>query len=185
VFFEKVNNGDIAIDFIRPINIKLYWFAEQVSEHICIALFSCVPVLIVSSVLWGIIIPGSILQMIQFSFSLLFAVILTYYIEYTAGVCIFWTKSQTYTRQIVSGLRSIFSGASIPLWFYPDWLFRICKALPFRMMSYEPIQIYLGRLGVRESWNVLMLQLLWILVFYGLERLVWSILKTEVVINGG
>jgi ABC-2 type transport system permease protein len=185
IFDEKVRKGDIAIDFVRPINLKFYWFAEQSSENICTAIFSCVPVLIISSLVWGLIAPSSIIQLFQFGLSLIFAITLSYYIEYISGLCIFWTKDSTYSIQIVSGLKTIFSGAFIPLWFYPDWLYSIARILPFRMMSYEPIQIFLGRIGVLESWNVLALQFFWILIFYALEQFVWSFLKKEVVVNGG
>ena len=185
VFAEKVAKGDIAVDFVRPINLKFYWFAEQASEHILTAVFSSVPVLIVSSIFWGIVVPVSTLQTFQFILSVIFAITLAYHIDYIAGLCVFWTKSDVYTRQIVSGLKTIFSGSSIPLWFYPNWLYNLSKVLPFRALVYEPIQIYLGRLGVLESWNVILLQLFWILVFYALERFVWSMLKKEVVINGG
>ena len=185
VFYNKVSKGDIAVDFVRPINLKFYWFAEQLSEHICTIIFSCVPVLVISVLLWGAIAPSSALQILQFSLSAVFAITLAYYIEYIAGLIIFWTKDNVYSRQIVGGLKTIFAGSFIPLWFYPDWLYSLARVLPFRMLTYEPIQIYLGRLDVTEAWNVLFLQLFWIAVFYALERMVWSRIKKAVVVNGG
>jgi len=185
IFAEKVAKGDIAVDFVRPINLKFYWFAEQLSEHICTAFFTCVPVLITAALLWGLIVPVSLIQVFQFILSLVFAVILAYHIDYIAGLCVFWTRSDVYTRQIVSGLKTIFSGSVIPIWFFPGWLYNISRFLPFRMLVYEPVQIYLGRLDAADAWRVILLQLLWILVLYAIERWVWSILKKEVVINGG
>ena len=46
---------------------------------------------------------------------------------------------------ITDSLFTLFSGLSIPLWFYPQWLEKFCGYLPFRLTVYEPVCIWLGR----------------------------------------
>jgi ABC-2 type transport system permease protein len=98
IFNEKVNKGDIAIDLIRPISLKHYLFAEQFSENACVALFSCLPVAVISFFIWGFSAPTSVLQLLLFIISSIFAVLLMFYFEIFRCSRVFRTAKSTYTR---------------------------------------------------------------------------------------
>jgi ABC-2 type transport system permease protein len=185
VFDEKVNQGNIAIDFIRPISLRNYLFAEQLSENFCIAVFSCLPVAILAFAIWGFYPPPTVLHIPLFGVSAIFALLLSFYFDYIAGLCVFWTKKSTYPRQIVNGLFMIFSGTSIPLWFYPGWLRAVCQVLPFRMASFEPLQIYLGRVDAGGATQIIALQIVWLAILYLIERLLWFKIQKCIFVQGG
>jgi ABC-2 type transport system permease protein len=73
----------------------------------------------------------------------------------------------------------------LPLWFYPDWLLAICNVLPFMYAIFGPMEIYLGRVNVADSGFIIAMQLLWIVLLFGLERLVWARAQYKLVVQGG
>jgi len=184
-FDRKINEGNISIDLIKPVNLKNVMFSEQASHNLCIIIFACIPVAIISHFVWGTTFDIGSLELLLFMFSLILAIALRFYIEYIAGLLIFWTRDPVYTRQIFGGLMLIFSGATIPLWFYPYWLANIARFLPFRLVAFEPIQIFLGQVGVTGALIIILQQVLWILAIYGLERFVWYKIQQNVFVQGG
>ncbi len=135
-FGQKVNRGDIAVDLIRPASIKNMLIAEQLSQNVCALLLTYLPVAVLSVFIWGMHLPVSSFHVLSFIVSVLLATAIRFYIDYIAGLCVFWTRNSVYTRQIVSGLFTVFSGAVIPLWFYPVWLRSIGEFLPFHLISF-------------------------------------------------
>ena len=185
IMSDKIKTGQIAMDFIRPIHLIGYQFAEQLSTNCIKMLTQVMPALILSAVAWGFMGPASVVHLLFFIISLVFSVLIMFYLEYIFGLLVFWAKNGTYTDFIMGGLFTVFSGATIPLWFYPEWLRRICDVLPFRLITFEPLQIYLGRLTPDGAFRVLLLQLLWLVFLAVLERLIWSRVQNLVFVQGG
>jgi len=79
----------------------------------------------------------------------------------------------------------IFSGSTVPLWFYPDWLNIVGLFLPFRLMAFEPIRIFMGHADLSGAIEIIAHQALWIVGLYVLERLVWREIQNNVFIQGG
>jgi len=184
-FAKKINEGNISVDLIRPVGLKNVMFSEQASQNLCIIAFACVPVAVISHFVWGTSFDLHMLELLLFIASVLLAIVLCFYIEYIAGLLIFWTRDPVYTRQISGGLMLIFSGATIPLWFYPGWLAAIARFLPFRLVAFEPIQIFLGQVDVAGGLWIVLQQVLWIFAIYGLERFVWYKIQQNVFVQGG
>jgi len=184
-FETKINHGNISIDLIRPISLKFMMFAEQLSENLSMILFACIPAAIISGFVWGIELVVGIPNMLLFGLSVLLAITLQFYIEYIAGMCVFWTRDSVYTSQALGGLILIFSGSTVPLWFYPDWLNIVGLFLPFRLMAFEPIRIFMGHADLSGAIEIIAHQALWIVGLYVLERLVWREIQNNVFIQGG
>jgi len=182
---EKINRGDIAIDLIRPINMKNMLLSEQASANVCSIIFSVLPVAILAGLMWGFELFIGIQLLLIFIPSLILAIALTFYCQYVFSLLIFWTRDQVYPRQITGGLLLIFSGSAVPLWFYPDWLRRIGEFLPFRLMGFETIQIFMGMLDTSQAARVVLLQMLWLGGLWLVERFLWGRIKNNVFVQGG
>lgn len=181
---EKVKTGMIAIDLIRPISLKWYLFWQQLSANLFQCLFIAVPIMISAFVLWPYSIPIGINLLMAFVSSIL-AVILIFYFQYTVGLLVFWFKDGTYASMLINGLMELFSGRKIPLWFYPAVLASICEYLPFQFMVYEPIAILLNYYERSEMISIVALQIVWILFFMVLEKIIWKRLQTHIEVQGG
>lgn len=181
---EKVKSGSIAIDLIRPINLKWYTFWEQLSSNLFSLLFVGLPIVVIVGFVW----PFAKLQpesCLLFVVSCGLAVVLSFYFQYVIGLLVFWFKDGTYGRMLIGGLMEIFSGKTIPLWFYPLFLNKICQVLPFRFMVYEPIAILLGKYGRMDAFFIMGMQILWIAVFWTVEKCIWHKVRVQIEVQGG
>ena len=97
----------------------------------------------------------------------------------------FWT---TGTDGITVGrvaVQNLFSGARIPLVFFPDWLRAVAAVLPFQGMISTPALIYLGKMDTPTTALMLSVQAMWAVGLIMLGRLVWRSAQRVVTINGG
>ena len=184
-FSKKVKRGDIAIDLIRPVSMKNMMIAEQLSENVCNIVLTCLPVAILAGLIWKVEFVISPLQLLVFAVSVVLAVALSSYMEYVTGMLIFWTHNETSAKQMHGGLMTIFAGSVIPLWFYPEWLRAVGQFLPYRLVAFEPVQIFLGKVDLQGSLTIVLHQMLWLAGIYIAERIVWNIIKTNVFVQGG
>jgi ABC-2 type transport system permease protein len=83
------------------------------------------------------------------------------------------------------GLTDFFSGAIIPLSFFPGWLLNIANVLPFRGITFVPGTIFIGKLPQDQILLSFGLDILWIVVLWYLARLIWHFAMRKVTIHGG
>ncbi len=181
---DRVRTGMIAVDLIRPVSMKWYYFFGQLGENLYHLFFEGILISLISSLLWKLPLPD-IGNIVLFFVSLILGIFIMFYIQYTIGLLVFWMKDGTYTRMITDGLFVLFSGIEIPLWFYPGWLKGICRFLPFRFVVYEPVTIWLGKAGIQETGLVIGMQLIWIIFLAWVERQLWSFIQKSIEIQGG
>jgi ABC-2 type transport system permease protein len=181
---DRVRSGMIAVDLIRPISLKWYYFFNQIGENLFNFLFEGILIAIISWKIWNIPFPESKV-IIPFVLCLMLGIIIMFYIQYIIGLLVFWMKDGTYTNMITYALFVLFSGIEVPLWFYPDWLRGIGQVLPFRFIVHEPIVMWLGQMGAREMAITLFMQVFWLIVLYLIERNLWNFIKKIIEIQGG
>ena len=182
---EKVNDGSIAVDFIRPVNFKFYLFAEDLGDNCFRLLFSALPACIFVAIFFGFTPPDQAAMLLLFLVSLANGLILIYYINYVLGLLAFWLKNAAYVNWLLRGFFSLFAGGIVPLWFYPDLLYRISKFLPFRLVMFDPVSIYLEKISYSDSLKVILSQIAWIFVLMILEKYVWKKAQAKITIHGG
>lgn len=81
--------------------------------------------------------------------------------------------------------RAVAVYTTIPLWFYPDWLNKISFFLPFRYVTFEPINFFLGKTAIMDAWIPLLTAFLWLAGLSLLDRLVWQAAVKKLAVNGG
>lgn len=182
---EKIQNGLIAIDFIRPINLKYYLISEEIGRNCFNAIFNSIPVCMVAIVFFKFQLPVSTMGLILFIISILNGMSLILFLNYVLGLLCFWFKTAFSINWFLNACTALFSGFVVPLWFYPEWLLNISKVLPFRLISFEPISIYLGKLSVAESVKVIIIQYIWIIILLILEKVIWKKAQRIITVQGG
>ena len=68
---EKISNGSIVIDFIRPISLKAYLFSEELGSNVFRTIFSTVPACIMAVIIWKFKLPSNGLNLLFFTVSIL------------------------------------------------------------------------------------------------------------------
>lgn len=80
---------------------------------------------------------------------------------------------------------SFLTGQLIPLTFFPAAVQRIFDFLPFSSMVYTPVMIYLGKYSGYDLAFVLLRQIVWVLLLYGLGSLIWRAVVKRLTVLGG
>lgn len=182
---DKVNSGEIISDLLKPVSFNFFMLSSQIGKNLYSTIFSTLPVCIIAMAFYGFTLPQNPVNLLLFIVTALLGIILMYYIDYVSGLLSFWLKNGLYMDFFTGALFEIFSGSSIPLWFYPEALRNIGYILPFRLVTFEPVSIYLGKTSVSGALNVILTQAVWIVGLVLLERFVWSRATKVVTIHGG
>lgn len=181
---RKIKTGEIAMDLLKPISLKFSLLCTTVGQRVYLFLFQLLPTTIIAALFFGIQLP-SWQNAILFIISLINGMIIYFIITYIIGLIGFWYLSIWHFSRMLEDLIRLFSGSVIPLWFFPGFLAKISAFLPFRLIYYTPITIFLQKVNAVEVCSILGQQILWILALLMLERVVWAKGITRLVIQGG
>lgn len=181
----KIHTGEIAIDLLRPIDFQLYMYAGRIGDFIAFGSITAIPILAIAVCSLGFYLPHNPITCVYFSLSLLMALTISFFIEFMISLIAFYTNFSFGLQTLHEALLSFFSGALIPLIFFPRWLRTIIDALPFKDMMYTPISIYLELVKGNQIIQALLFQVMWIVVLFVLSRLFFSFSIKKVTVQGG
>lgn len=181
----KIRDGSIATDFIKPINIKFSLVAEDLGDSFYRTIFGVIPVCVVSILFFNPTWSNNLQSTLLFIISAVMGIMLIYQINYLLGLLAFWLESTYYIDFLKLALLELLGGTFVPLWFYPEFLIQVCKLFPFYLITFEPIQIFLGKLSHEESLNVIIYQAVWLVALIILEKIIWKSAQKKVTIQGG
>lgn len=182
---EKILDGSIASDLTKPVDIQHMSFFQALGESVVeggvsLAVVSVLAVLLTD--LSAYLFPARILL---FVLSLALAFLLKFCLAYLGGLLCFFTSNGygvVYLRQVIT---DIFSGAMLPLSFYPLWFQKVAEVLPFQASVYLPTQVFLGRVEGRDLLTTLLLQAFWVAVLWIGARFCFRLAVRKVTIQGG
>jgi ABC-2 type transport system permease protein len=180
---SRVRDGLIGVDLTRPIGLLTQNLAVQ-TGYVLAALPAVAVGLATGLIVQGLAPPANAAAVAAFALSLLLAFAVSQLITLLMALTSFWTLEVGGLQMAFFVVRTFMSGAVLPLWFMPDWLQAVARALPFQASTYTPLSVYFGRPagGLAAALGV---QLLWIVVLGGLCGWLWSRAKHRVVVQGG
>jgi ABC-2 type transport system permease protein len=97
----------------------------------------------------------------------------------------FWTTGVTGITWARIAIQNTFSGALIPLVFFPDWLQVLAAILPFQGLISTPALTYLGKMDAPTTALLIAIQAAWAVGLLLLGRLAWRSASRAVTIHGG
>jgi ABC-2 type transport system permease protein len=180
---EKIRDGSIATDLMKPISLPMYFFSDGIGNTGLHALL-LLPALFFSLLLVHIDVPPpQTLAVFVLSFVLGYCV--NFVVNFVMNSIAFWTLETFSVQLIVRWVSDLLSGQVIPLTFFPGIFGRIVFALPFAAIYSTPLLIYVGVIP-RSAWpTVLTVQIIWLVVFGALATAIWRAASRHVVIQGG
>jgi len=181
---DRIRNGQISMDLIKPVNFKTYMFCSMIGRSFFNFLFQLLPILAIGLIFIRIEYPST-QNLLLFCITLVNAIIIMFLISYSLGLLAFWWMRMWEVDVLLGTLINLFSGAWIPLWFFPKILVNISNFLPFRLMYFVPISVFLGKVELVDCMYLLIQQLIWIVVLFGMTRLMWRAAIKKLVIQGG
>jgi ABC-2 type transport system permease protein len=180
---EKLREGTIATDLMKPISVPLYFFSDGFGQTMLHALL-VIPSVLFALLLVHIDLPSApVFGVFLLSFALGYLV--NFFVNFLMNAIAFWTLETFAVQLIVRWVSDLLSGQLIPLTFFPGIFGRIVFALPFAAIYSTPLLIYVGVIHPQDYARYLLIQVLWLALFGGLSRLVWQAASRRVVIQGG
>ena len=180
---EKLREGTIATDLMKPISVPLYFFSDGLGQTALHALL-VVPALLCALLLVHVDVPSAATFA---AFLLAFAVGygVNFFVNFLMNCVAFWTLETFAAQLIVRWVSDLLSGQIIPLTLFPGVLGRIVFALPFAAIYSTPLLIYVGVIPPSQWATSIAVQIGWLALFAGLSSLVWRAASQRVVIQGG
>jgi ABC-2 type transport system permease protein len=180
---ERVREGTIATDLMKPISVPIYFFSDGLGQTLLHAL------LIVPSLLFALLLvhvdvpPPQTLAAFAFAFLLGYGV--NFFINFLMNSVAFWTLETFAMQLIVRWGSDLLSGQIIPLMFFPGALGRFVFALPFAAVYSTPLLIYVGIIPASQWPRYFFIQACWLASFGLLSLWVWTAASRRIVVQGG
>lgn len=137
-----IRTGKFLTFAMRPIHHRFFAFSQKLGHRFLGLVFEFIPCYFIFTLLFGIDLvperPGWTLLSIAFAF------LMNFYVHYILGMTAFWFVQSSGIRRVFDLLSGVFSGAFIPLVFFPKAIQEILFFLPFPYMSYVPAMVATG-----------------------------------------
>ncbi len=186
--FSAITSGNVAYELVRPMNLYRMWFVKSLASRLSKAVLRCMPILLVAAFLpapYNISLPSGFPEFIWFSVSLLLGFLIVVAFCMLIYIATFYTMSPMGVRLIAVTMVEFFSGAVIPIPFFPDKIRLVFELLPFASMQNMPLRIYSGNIKGSEILTGIALQVFWLVVMLATGRLLMNRALKRVVIQGG
>jgi ABC-2 type transport system permease protein len=180
---DKLHDGSIATDFMKPISVPLYLFADGSGEVLFHAIL-IVPSLILALFIVHIDVPSATVLAAFFGSAIL-GYFVGFFVNFIVNCVAFWTLEIHAARLIVTWVTDLFGGEIIPLVIFPAVLQQIAFALPFAAMFSTPLLIYVGFIGPDRYAEAIGSQAFWLAALAVVSMVMWRAGAKRVVVQGG
>jgi len=170
-----IKDGNISQFLLKPIDYLWY--------RLCLFLSGRAAYLVVAAAPLGIFIfflrqyfvaPANWAAFGLFLFSTALTAFLQFFTSYAMAMLAFWVMEVSTFIFILFAFEYIASGHLFPLDLLPPGIARVLSLTPFPYQMYFPVSVYMGKIGGREAVQGLLVQMLWVVVFYGIARFAWA-----------
>ena len=185
---DMIVSGGISYELCRPVKIYNIWYIKLLAKRVSTAALRFLPIIAVAFLLprpYNLSLPQSTLSFLLFLITMLLGVVLLVSVSMLAYISIFKTMSPIGSVSVFGLLGEFFGGSAIPIPLMPDWLQRVCMALPFRWTHDLPFRVYSGHIGVTDAIAGVAVQLIWIIILITTGALLMKRITKLSAVQGG
>lgn len=171
---HEIREGNIANYLTKPIDYQIYNLFANIGTLLVSLVAISIPTAIMLGFVFQVKVPFGI-GLFLFPISLFLAFLVSFSIDYFIGLMGFYSESVwglSITKEIIV---TTFSGALIPLQFFPETIQKVLYWLPFQAIYHTPLMM-LTRPD--QAWNVflpmLSVQVLWAIFLFFAARLFYN-----------
>lgn len=180
---DKLDDGSIVTDFMKPINVPLYLFSDGTGEVLLHALL-IVPSLIIALFIVHIDVPAPAV-LGAFAVSLILGYFVGFALNFLLNCIAFWTLHISSVQLMVTWITDFLGGELVPLVFFPAAMQQVIFFLPFAAMFSTPLLIYVGQIPPEQYASAMGLQVMWIAILAAGATVLWRAGARRVVVQGG
>jgi ABC-2 type transport system permease protein len=168
----RVREGDLSFALLKPVHP----IHSDVADNVSSKLITLPIMLVTAGLLAAFFHPAwdfSWWSTLLFVPALLLAFLLRFLLEWTLALTAFWTTRVGAVNQTYFVLLLFLSGQIAPLALFPGPVQTAAQILPFQWMIGFPVELILGRVSPAGAGLGILLQTVWIVLAFGLLRIVW------------
>ena len=186
--FKLVKDGGISYELTRPKNLYFMWYFKVLGGRLAGVTLRVFPLLIVTFLLpkpYGFSLPSNFSIFIVFFLSLFMGTLLVTGLVVLYPIITLHTMSEKGIVNMVMTISDILSGLIVPIPFFPLFLQKISRVLPFQYISDLPFRIYVGNISIENGIYGIIIQLFWLIVVVLLGQILLTKSMKRVVVQGG
>lgn len=180
-----IRSGTVAYELARPTDLYWLWFSRSLAMRTAPVLLRATPMFVIAGLFFGLQPPTTPLAALAALAATLGAALLGCAITTLTTISLLWTIAGDGTARLLGTASMIFSGAIIPLPFFPDWAQTILNLLPFRGLMDTPFRLYIGHLPPQEAIPAIAHQLAWTCALVLMGRAILGRGLRRLAIQGG
>lgn len=185
---DEIRDGSIIMRMIKPVNVDYSILTFEIGNKIMTLTCIFLPVMIGVEVYRYVVlghIAFSIGNFAVFAVSVILSYLLSFYLNLIFGYLAFFLMNIWGFSILKGSIIKFFSGALIPLAFFPGMVRVVFEQLPFASLVYVPTMIYMGKFSAWETVFVLCKQVFWLAVFVLVSKMIWSWAQKRLAVQGG
>lgn len=184
-FMTSVYTGAIATDLLKPMNLYMFWLAQDAGRAFGQLLLRGIPLILAYVVFFDVVLPETVYQWLAVVLALTLAWLLSFSFRFLINLASFWSPNAVGVGRFGFMLIWFFSGFLFPLRYFPEWFVSFCQLTPFPSMVNTFNEIFLGIIDGLDLIRALAIQAFWVLALFMIGQ--WILRKgiQRLVILGG
>ncbi|MCK4799229.1 MAG: ABC-2 family transporter protein [Spirochaetes bacterium] len=182
---ERIHDGHISFDIIRPIFLPLFWLAEDIGTALSNLAMYLLPLIAISVLLKNPPLPADAGAFLLFIPAFFLSFFIVWLMSAMIAMVAFWALELGNLSLVKDTIIRFLSGSIVPIWFFPESFQNICWYMPFIYIYQGPIGIYIGKYDIKEGLKILIIQITWVFILSLIFTGIWSRAKKRVLIQGG
>lgn len=171
---EAVNQGVLSGLLVKPVDVQGYYFSDMLGNRIVNLALGIVPLGIVGLIMKDYLVVNSDVSIMLLGVvSLIMACILAFLFSWVIGCYSFWTQNLIGILFLKETIVMILAGGFFPVDILPHHIYQIIQWTPFPYLAYFPIKLLTNQMEPSMMTQGLIVQGIWILLFFILGRLLW------------
>ena len=182
---DRVRNGDIAVDFLRPLNPQLAYVAGDLGRAGINLILRGAPALLIGALLFDLASPPGLDSWVLGFVSVVIAVVAAFAGTFIVNLLAFWVTEVRGIRLVWMITSGFLCGLYLPIPWFPEWLRTLAQWTPFPAMLQNPVDILSGRVDGDDIWWTLASQLAWAAVLLIAGQVVLRRGRRHLEVQGG
>lgn len=170
---KDIDRGPLVSYLARPIDYAGFKFFGEFPRSLIYMLFGLLTYLIT---LFFIPLPVptfvNLLLFIPFFF---IAYMIAFLLVFATSLAAFKMSQIWWVRELLSLTMTLAGGGLIPLTYFPPAIQTLLLLLPFQYCFYTPAIILQGYYTITDLLPITLISLVWLVILYGLVRLLWNL----------
>ncbi|MFK0522302.1 ABC transporter permease [Paenibacillus illinoisensis] len=182
---NKVRDGSISLALIKPYSFSSYMFANTIGSTLIDMIIRGVSLLAFVAYFYSPAVHLTTTNVMLLAIVIPMNFLMFWLLHYIIGLLYFVFISANWFVRILKDTILVFSGAVIPLWYFPDTLRTISEVLPFQLLYQFPQSLLINKISEYEIIRNISLECTWIIVLTLAAWYLWSLGIRKLVIQGG